>query len=577
MNVHHKSSILSHLPVLAAVLTLLTPVLRGQVLERIVILNPLLSNNDPRQPINVELVGGLGTVTNATVALTVDGNVVTPQVANVGFNTSIFYAPPTVWTPGIHAVSLIYITSIGDEITDSWSFHVASYATLKAADGVPANAVAVPGFKARVYQVATLTGTPSPDTSNWNEVTDDILAGTYGQNVADLSAGTNGIFARSGVLNWNQDAPNKAGNFGDESTIPGIPGTTGSTENATAEILSWVVFPTPGIYTMGVNSDDNFRVTLGDAGPGRHLLQTSGSADVPALLPSVDGSRVFRGFAGLLSGILEAQVVVAAPLLGDGPLSNAAAVAGKICYIDRGAVSFLTKTLNAQAAGAIAVIIGNSNDGYPVTMGGDPAGINIPAVMTSRAMGAAIKAAVAAGHPLRASIGYDSDTLLGEFQGGRYASDTTFMLSVRDAGAYPLRLTWKQGGVTGGVGSGVGGNLEWFTVASDGSKVLVNDPTNAASLKIFQERASAATPVNVQSVAVNRTGGTFELVWTSTPGQAFRIDSSLTLGTGSWSTMADNVAASAGATTTFSGDSNTNSTLPNVTTQPRVFFRVFAK
>lgn len=524
---------------------------------------PGITDNDPRHPIRIELKDGVTTVNDASIVLTVDGTAVTPQISNLGINTVVSYAPAGVWAPGNHSVTLAYSTSAGVARSESWTFGVLNYATLTAADGVPASAVAVPGYKARVYQVATRTGTPSVDTVNWNEVTDAILAGSYGENVADLSTATNGIFASSGVLNWNQDAPTQAGNFGDEIQIPGIPGTTGSTDNITAEVLSWVVFPNPGIYTMGVNSDDNFRVTLGHDGPARHLVQTSGSANVPQVLPSVDGTRSFGSIGAPLNGILEAQVVVADPLLADAPLNNAAAVAGKICYVDRGAVTYATKILNAQAAGAIAVIVGNSNDGYPITMGGDPAGINIPAVMIDISAGAAIKAAVAAGDPLRASLGYDTALRLGEFQGGRGASDTTFMINVRDAGAYPLRLTWKEGNG--------GANLEWFSVAADGSKVLVNDPANPASLKVFQERVGGAAAAEIQSITINRSTGAYEVVWKSTPGQSFRVDSSLTLANGSWTTLADNVPAGAGTTTTFSGVS------PIVTAEPRLFMRVITK
>ncbi|MCX6902906.1 MAG: hypothetical protein NTW03_05415, partial [Verrucomicrobia bacterium] len=35
---------------------------------------------------------------------------------------------------------------------------------------------------------------------------------------------------------------------------------------------------------------------------------------------------------------------------------------------------------------------------------------------------------------------------LGEFSGGRGASDTTFDFMVTEPGLYPIRLTWEQGG-----------------------------------------------------------------------------------------------------------------------------------
>ena len=47
--------------------------------------------------------------------------------------------------------------------------------------------------------------------------------------------------------------------------IPGIPGNSVGypTDNIAAEVITYIEFPIPGYYTMGVNSDDGFKVTLG--------------------------------------------------------------------------------------------------------------------------------------------------------------------------------------------------------------------------------------------------------------------------------------------------------------------------
>lgn len=67
------------------------------------------------------------------------------------------------------------------------------------------------------------------------------------------------------------------------------------------------------------------------------------------------------------------------------------------------------------------------------------------------------------GNPLDA---FQSITL-GEFSGGRGASDTTFSFVVQEAGFYAFRTVWEEGGGDA--------NVEWFTVNPDGTKVLVND------------------------------------------------------------------------------------------------------
>ena len=91
-------------------------------------------------------------------------------------------------------------------------------------------------------------------------------------------------------------------------------------------------------------------------------------------------------------------------------------VNGKIALIDRGACAFVDKVLNAQAAGAIGVIVANNVAGAPFAMGGSSAGINIPAVMISQADGNTIKAQLGVG--VTATIGLGA-TMSGADASGR--------------------------------------------------------------------------------------------------------------------------------------------------------------
>lgn len=77
---------------------------------------------------------------------------------------------------------------------------------------------------------------------------------------------------------------------------------------------------------------------------------------------------------------------------------NGAALNGNIALIDRGACSFAQKTANAQAAGAIAVIIVNNIPGDgPMQMGGSDPSITIPAISVSFEQGDLIKAELSNG------------------------------------------------------------------------------------------------------------------------------------------------------------------------------------
>lgn len=76
---------------------------------------------------------------------------------------------------------------------------------------------------------------------------------------------------------------------------------------------------------------------------------------------------------------------------------NQQAVNGRIALVDRGSCAFITKVANAQAAGAIGVIIADNVAGTPPPdLGGVASGLSIPAVRITQADGARIKAAIGA-------------------------------------------------------------------------------------------------------------------------------------------------------------------------------------
>jgi hypothetical protein len=87
------------------------------------------------------------------------------------------------------------------------------------------------------------------------------------------------------------------------------------------------------------------------------------------------------------------------PTQGCGPLIGFPA--GAIALVDRGTCTFVVKVNNAQAAGAVAVIVANNVPGEPITMGGTDPGIVIPSVMVSLADGNTIKAGLPANGRVR--------------------------------------------------------------------------------------------------------------------------------------------------------------------------------
>ncbi len=140
-----------------------------------------------------------------------------------------------------------------------------------------------PGFIWRLHQVAS--GQP-----NENSRTERQLAGLLGDNIADPAAFGVAVapaspaspstapirFDIAGVMNLSLNGAEYAGNFSPDDVMPGLPGTTGSYDNAAAEILSWLDLPA-GTITMGVNSDDGFRMTVGGATPVDKFAPVVGS------------------------------------------------------------------------------------------------------------------------------------------------------------------------------------------------------------------------------------------------------------------------------------------------------------
>ncbi|MEP7195481.1 MAG: PA domain-containing protein [Saprospiraceae bacterium] len=120
----------------------------------------------------------------------------------------------------------------------------------------------------------------------------------------------------------------------------------------------------------------------------------------------VAGEKSYGGAdfgADLTSNTWTGDLVMGDPIIGCDPLTNASAIAGKFCVIDRLTCSFDVKCLNAQDAGAIAVVIMNHNlsnaGGPPFKManGNVGAGVTIPCIMLGYEDGLAIKSAMQSG------------------------------------------------------------------------------------------------------------------------------------------------------------------------------------
>ena len=229
-----------------------TPVTTGPVLLSALPLGTQV-RPDALVEARIENLGG------ATVQLEFDGATVTPSVSTSAGVTTVSYDPPGLLAAGSsHQVKLTYGTR-----TLRWSFTVMNVPTLPANFALEAGAVDTTrgGFKVRIHQ---LEGAAPGGNSYQRAIRQ--LAGELGPNVADLSlANPDGTFDRD-LINFEQDG-NEAGFFSwstgfIDELFPGIPGTTGSTDNIAMEVTGFLELA-PGVYTFGMVSDDNARLTIG--------------------------------------------------------------------------------------------------------------------------------------------------------------------------------------------------------------------------------------------------------------------------------------------------------------------------
>lgn len=111
------------------------------------------------------------------------------------------------------------------------------------------------------------------------------------------------------------------------------------------------------------------------------------------------------------------------------PLTNGAAVAGKIAVVDRGTCGFTIKVKNAQDAGAIAVVVADHLAGSPpLGLGGVDPTITIPSVRVTLPDGFFIKS-VLGSTVLNATLGLNSGRLQGADDQGRALMYTPVPLS----------------------------------------------------------------------------------------------------------------------------------------------------
>src|SRR5690554_6735306 len=104
------------------------------------------------------------------------------------------------------------------------------------------------------------------------------------------------------------------------------------------------------------------------------------------------GGDVKDGYA--YGKLILVEDATANPNEGCNTLTNNAAINGNIAIVHRGTCDFVDKAMNAQNAGATAVIVINNAATAPIDMGGTNNNITIPAIMISQADGATLVSSI---------------------------------------------------------------------------------------------------------------------------------------------------------------------------------------
>jgi len=146
--------------------------------------------------------------------------------------------------------------------------HAVHAQTITAGLAAPAGTVdtSKPGFKVRIVQgnsrLPLTAAAPAEALLSGRAI--DATTGLPFENLAEPGPEPGGLYAVPTVLNWHEQAASGAtgGNFGGDTPVLGIPGTTGSGDYFVMEATGFMQLPA-GTHRLGVNSDDGFKLTFG--------------------------------------------------------------------------------------------------------------------------------------------------------------------------------------------------------------------------------------------------------------------------------------------------------------------------
>ena len=213
---------------------------------------------------------------------------------------------------------------------------------------------------------------------------------------------TNRVASTVNLFYWNNIIHDVLYQYGfDEASgnfqFTNYTGAPGANDGVIADALDGSQAATPSV------NNANFS-TPTDGGSGRmQMFRWTSPSGLRVLQPyQTDYAALVGGFGGALVPNQTGQLLPAndgsanpdTAVQGCGTTwANAAQMAGKVALIQRGVCEFGVKALNAQNAGAIAVVIYNNANDEPISMGGGVSGgsVTIPVISIGQSQGDALR------------------------------------------------------------------------------------------------------------------------------------------------------------------------------------------
>src|SRR5581483_11033754 len=211
------------------------------------------------------------------------------------------------------------------------------------------------------------------------------------------------------AIEWAMD-PNGDGDFSDHLDVINLSlgSDYGTTDDPTAIAADNAAQAGVIVVAASGNAGDSYYITSSPAVASR-AISVAASIDDGTTTPAIKINNP-RDITGLYDDVpallgptltesgLTGDVVYAQPNNGCGPLTNSATVAGKIVLIESDTCPFLDKARNAQAAGALALVVTRSFPGIILVMGPPDSSITIPCVMIAQSTGTLIKSSLSNGN-----------------------------------------------------------------------------------------------------------------------------------------------------------------------------------